>query len=1076
MTNILPESSETNGSLVAFEGPQDTISTQLRLLPNSPNILILPPVEHFAKETNPNSAFDARLQILRIHDACDARAEVAREFLRESTPDSKKLVFMNGGTASAQLSCISAICKHETNGDSIGAEILFNELIQNGIAGLKRQCKSERGAGIASKSDGTRGADVLDDPISKAMRAADALDLETAFLQDNNELDLTTASRPRSMSVPAIFVADDLQNSAPFYVFTPAEATNELALPEFRGQSQLQPGEKWQSPSTSDDQLIDQNAVQGSPSIANEAHPYDRLRPTSAVGPSRTIANSIPNSPAVLGLGEALIVDLRHLVTEPHKRTKSVDRVFATATRGQDISPRSLARSPLVELEEPSSDKTTAQEKENIPPLRPTLRSHFYSEPSYPIFAKPSSTMVRKCIPPPLSLSAIGSTVDLNEGVVHQELPAEPVLNSSELGLGNRASSFYSEDAFELDANEPFQTVLPIAEDIIIHFKGHESEPELEAMIKAFKHGTYPVSMPPLLSELKRDVDQLGTPTTRGSTPESAKHFRASEEAMREAIPIYSPDEYDPFASGSYPGPPAAAYLSKQDISNEPQETAVISATPTLGRTPPPGVNTLLDRVFHDFDTTVCKTAVCVQNSLRSILNVYFPSENTGYHQFNFPLLPELSSLWRPVFREIPSPGSKTTRKIDLILAIGAEKGVNRGLLGVISGSLEKLGRELNGLSRSGRLDLRYLIANAMQAFTSQPLTNQTQDNPFTNPLLLATLIIPHLETYIAAHSTTRFLILEYPAEYLSTVLALQHLIGVDLLKVAGVIDAEASSGNRSPTRHRKTSSQTVSPSSTTSPTKGPGGAALFSRKGSVSTIEGADGVLAAQPSFSKANFILTSIANDSEIATLISTIWKILIDISPSYIPEDATGSTWRRPNPSYSPNSRPTVIRTKEQDALVEKAAVILGFAPSPEDQQQQQQWNRGAARPNYVSSGTYADLPPLIQRPVTPIKSSKASIAETFRSSSHTTTRAPRTPRTTQAQRNKLRHLLGQDPMMFTLSSGSEMGDTASMYDVGDDDENGLFAAEERKYMPLWTHQGAPRNKGNSHKALKWLGLST
>ncbi|KAI0874820.1 hypothetical protein GGS24DRAFT_457851 [Hypoxylon argillaceum] len=1078
MADIAVETSQYHGSLVAFEGPSDIISTQLRLLPNSPKILILPPIQYFTRENEISSPFDARLQILKTHEACDVRTETARKFLRESTPDNKRLVFMDGGTASAQLTCISAISKYETNGDDIKAEIIFNELIQDGIAGLKRQGTSQLDIGIISKADAATDKDgqgdvVLDDPISKAMRAADALDLETAFLQDTYEPDIITTIRPRSTSVPALPVADGLQNAAPFYIFGPTEGMQTAPLAGAAGQGSLLDVEKWRTMTASEDQLSDPNTIPKSPVAISEPHPYDRLRPTSAVGPSHPIVESMPSSPALLG--EAFVVDLRSPVPRAHKRIKSVDQMYATAIRNQDISLCNLPQSTSAKPEEHLFTPNNPQEKETDSPRKPTLRSNFYSEKSYPTFGKPSKTIVRKCLPSPLNLETKGPqqpvpyvspSLHLGTNLVHQDTPTEPALNTPELGIGNVNSSLYSGDNFELDANEPFQTVLPIVEDLVIHFKGEENYPKLEAMIQAFKQGTYPVSMPPLLLEPKGGMDQLGTPTTVGSRLNSdAGDIRDRQEVIQEPIPIYSPDEYDPYAShGNYLGPPTTSLL-KQDLGSQPQKTVTVSNPPTLAQTPPPSINTSLDRVFHDFDIRECKTAVCIQNSLRSILNVYFPSENIGYHQFKFPLLPELSSFWRPVFREIPTGNSKATRKIDLILAIGAQRSVDRGLLGTISGSLEKLGREPNGASRSGRLDLRYLIANTMQAFTSQPLANQTQDNPFTNPLLLATLIVPHLETYIAAHSGTRFLILDYPGEYLSTVLALQHLIGVDLLKVAGIIDAEAGS----PKSHRgytKSVSRTTAPSVVSSTSKGTS-AMLLSPKRSRTRLNTAEKTRAPQPSFSKANFILTSTATESEIATLISTIWKILIDISPSYIPENMEGSNWKH-KLYNTPPSPPSLFHPKNKDAPFLRAAVMLGFIPSPEDEQHHQ-----TQPPNYVSIGTHTDLPTPIQRPITPAKSFRASAAETFPSSP--SIRTPRTPRSAQTQRNKLRHLLGQDPSVFTTSGGAETEEVTLYYDYEDEDDNALFAAEERKYMPLWSNQGGPR-KGNSRKALKWLGLST
>lgn len=1076
----MAETSEYHGSLVAFEGPQDVISTQLRLFPQSPKILILPPLQQLAEETDASSPFDARLHILKTHEACDTRTEIAHKFLRESTPDNKRLVFMNGGTASAQLSCISAICEHETNGDYIKAEAIFNELIQNGIAGLKQQDESQKAIGMILKPDRTtdiliRDDEVPDDPISKAMRAADALDLETAFLQETDELGLTTAVRPRSISVPVISMGDDLHNTTPFYVFGSTDTSQKSPLPRSMGQGEFLDIEKWRSTTTNEDQPTDPSTMHRSSSVISEAHPYDRLRPTSAVGPSRAIVESMPSSPALLG--EAFLVDLRPSVLQIQQRQKSVDRIYATAIRNQDISICNLPQSTVAAPELPASTQSTPEE-ETESPKKPTLRSNFYSETSIPVGVKPTRALLRKRSPPPLNLAAeelnqptshISQSLGPDENFAHGTALAGLTLDTLGSGDGNGNSSLYSGDGLALDTNEPFHAALPMMEDLVIHIKGEDCDQNLETMIQAFKNGTYPISVPPLLLEAKGDVDQLGTPTTMGSAPKlDDTDIGDGERIVREAIPIYNPDDYDPFAShGNYL--PPTSFLSKQDIGSQPQDTAVISAQPTLSQTPPPKTTTVPDTIFHDLDIRDCKTAVCIQNSLRSILNVYFPSENIGYHQFNFPLLPELSSFWRPVFRDVSSGDLTPTRKIDLILAIGAQRDVDRGLLGTLSESLEKLGREPNGASRSGRLNLRYLIANTMQAFTSQPLTNQTQDNPFTNPLLLATLIIPHLETYIAAHSTTRFLILEYPGEYLSTVLALQHLIGVDLLKVAGIIDAETSSPN-SHLAFKKPGFYTAALPATTSSSKGTS-AILLSPKVFNPKSETTKKTQSPQLPFSKANFILTSTATEAEIATMISTIWRILIDVSPSYIPEDVAWSNWKQS--SYnSPLPPSTFFCLKDKDAPFLRAAAMLGFASPPEDEQQQVQSLRGA-RANYVSTGTYADLPVPTQRPVTPARPSKASVAETFPGSP--TPRTPRTPRAAQAQHRKLRHLLGRDPATFPVAGGAvETADAVSYYDGEDEDDNGQFDAEERKYMPLWSYEGGPR-KGNSYKALKWLGLS-
>lgn len=90
-----------------------------------------------------------------------------------------------------------------------------------------------------------------------------------------------------------------------------------------------------------------------------------------------------------------------------------------------------------------------------------------------------------------------------------------------------------------------------------------------------------------------------------------------------------------------------------------------------------------------------------------------------------------------------------------------------------------------------------------MQAFTCQPLTKQTGDNPFTDSTSLATLVIPHLEAHLASHPEIRFLVLEFTPDHLDTVLAIRRIVGTSTLKIAAIIGSDnpsslASSSNPS--------------------------------------------------------------------------------------------------------------------------------------------------------------------------------------------------------------------------------------------------------------------------------------
>ncbi|KAI1449532.1 hypothetical protein F5Y02DRAFT_214838 [Annulohypoxylon stygium] len=1077
--------SQYHGSLVAFEGPQDTVSTQLRLLPSSPNILIIPPLQYFLKDENPEAPFDPRSRILAIHKACCDRAEMAHAFLRASTPSNKRLVFMNGGTASAQLECISDISEYITDGDFTKAERVFTKLVRNGVAGLSKLRKASltfrsSQLGVANRQPNGIDGVMANDPVSEAMRAAEALDNQTAFLQINTEVDLTTGPGPRrrSSSTPIYRAVDDYQNTTPFYIFGARKWQKrnsfDLKFQTPRRSKTTHESRKHtrRALNSAGSRMNEFKSQQNSPYYVAEEHSRKSQSPATIdpSSPRSFIFDSIPDTPSIC---EALVVDVRHSVsTTAHQKSRSVDRIYSSAIRKEDVLlcsfPQPPRSRPTSTINSPICQDTPATSLPRSPLSLRSPRPKFTTDIPRPTFSTPQRSMVRRNPPSPLKLgralrplSYVDVGTSTTSGYVDQATTTEPepepehepepeltIFVSPEADVGD-ASSIDFDDSFEIDPDMPYETVLPMAENLVILFKAEEPDTQLEAMIQAFREGKYPMTKSPRELEMEKNPPEPGNLSPR-SIPLVDKRRRSYVKHAEVGPACHLDPDYDPFAYGKYS-------CSSHGVSPKHERHNHRPTTPPTPATTPPLATDKPEKCFHDFTTTDCRTAVGMQNSLRSILNIYFPPEDTGYHQFNFPLLPELSSLWKPVFRESDSGTViHKKRKVDLIVAIGAQQGVDKDFLAAISGSLEKLGTKPNGVTRSGRLDLRFLIASAMQAFTSQPLANQTQDNPFTNPLLLATLIIPHLETYMATHSATRFLLLEYPPEHLATVLSLQRLVGSDLLRVAGILyseDAEPrlNSGVKIPTR-RNTHLR------------------MNSRLSTISTRTGAtlhtpiEMKQTESPSFSKANWLLPSTASESEIATLISTIWQILIDISTFYIPEgvaprasvqiDVESRRSSRRESQGKPLVQTPLINPAQESAPLSNAAAIMGF------QKQIAEASPEITPPlpppkhkhRIIESTTEARL-----------KSSKGSISETIKSS--------RTMKSMKSQRNKLRHMLGKEA---DLDTASHRADTTSIYQEYWDEEDDFFAAEERKYMPLYGRQNGPR-KGNSRKALKWLGLA-
>lgn len=174
----------------------------------------------------------------------------------------------------------------------------------------------------------------------------------------------------------------------------------------------------------------------------------------------------------------------------------------------------------------------------------------------------------------------------------------------------------------------------------------------------------------------------------------------------------------------------------------------------------------------------------------------------------------------------------------------------------------------------------------------------------------------------------------------------------------------------------------------------------------------------------SKANFLLTSTANEQEIATFITTVSKILSEISEFYAPDEAR----KRPSSKH----RPPPLQSK--------------FTPFPKVSLEPQS--------PLTPISQVAGGPPLLPPP-SPVPSIKApSIAETFKTRKSAKSKHSRTM--SRASRRR-----------------PQTGDGASFitFDPAEDSD---YDFEERRLMPLFMQKPKPR-KGNSRKALKFLGLA-
>ncbi|KAM0248686.1 hypothetical protein ACHAQJ_009360 [Trichoderma viride] len=833
---------EACGSIVAFEGHPDVVSTQLRLLPTSPQILILPAVQCYIANDDSEQAFEMRSYIRKIHDALTTRQEAARCFLHGATIANKRLAFLNGGTSSAQALCIKAIMKHETGGDRIEAEAIYSQLAKDGLAGL--ETKSRIHSRASSRGDEVMFDEELHDPITRAMRAADALDRQTANLQPHDMLDLTMTTRPRSLSLPLYGYSDGFGDAAPFFLFgahveddevveddpPPALGAPTFALVDYNQpskQTMLDPSDlPPASPSG-----VGKAQVRSTSTLGVRHDHTEMLSPTAEIFNIRTNDNVTSGEPTMLDKRKSASSFKGSL-----PRVKSLDRIYPISAKLRDLCIPGASAEMDAESTVPRRSHSFMVVDDARPPA--------IRRPSY---------FDRRTV---LSKGRQPTVIDL-------ALDKRPKRGQSTAG------AFHGHLGTDIapPAEAPFQPVLPWVEDLLVYFKDETPNVLLSSSINAFKSGNYPITS----SSTSGSVYSNNASTTLPPLHQPTALDRGLNKKSHEtSVLSMTDDDLDPFAQTQPHQPRVGEQIGP---------TVNIVRPPTPAQTPPP--STKKENKFYEFEILSGQTAVAVQNSLRSVLSVYFPPEAEGYRQFQFSLLPEFDGLWKPVFRESESRGSQreSNRRVDHILAIGSQQGVDKVYSSGIIKQLETIGtKSSDRQGRSGRVDFRYLLAKAMQAFTALPLTNQTSDNPFANSYLLATLLIPHLETYLALHSEIRYLLLEYPPEHLPTVLALQKLIGVDLIKVAQIVD----STNKGRLPFTQIGGPSVGPKIDA---KTPN---LSSRSANL------------EFTVSNANFLLTSTATAKDVAKFVSTVWNIQIEACDSESSSQEKGLTNKKPRPA--------------------------------------------------------------------------------------------------------------------------------------------------------------------------------
>lgn len=662
------------GKIVALEGDIHAVATQLRLLPSSQKILILPSIQETIPTATDKRLFKPRAFIRGVHEVYTKRIDTARSFLESSTSTHPRLVLMNGGSVGARTACVSSISENITNGDIPKAEALFNEIVKDGVAGLFSQEDVEVEY-VPQNDTHERTSRILEteeneeDPTVKAMKAADSLDRETAALQDDaGESEVTMLRTVDGTSDDQKTITPEIQAEL---ASEPAPMddirTTEITVPI--RQNGLQDGLS----------TFGGGAGNSTPFSAGTFHTAhhshasvddvddvddDTGYDTDMPSPSDDMF-SVPPTPRV-EYGEACIVDVQSSSSQPTdvRRTRSMDELYRRAfEQAATLMPRKLHHS----------------KSEYYLGGRPTSASGRIEDPRASAFIQlPRTTFMRA------SPTTIRSTQSLY-------LP-EPSSPSSSSASTPTARLFIDRGSDAWDGQEPeetpFEPVFPSVEDLVLHCASDTPNEILSSVFQSYRKGTYPTAPESPVSD---EEDSAESPTTE---------VEVVAEPVAEPTRVEQ-EEFDPYSSNTnYLSPPLKLGIPTSKFARNP-------APPSPAVTLPPPTNMAEDK-FCELPMPASTGVIGIQNSLRAFLNLRFPAGENGYTQNNFPTAPEADRLWKPIFgTENHTSAGEDGRTVDQIIALGCEDGVRKAFFNQISGQVERLGTKRDGLSRSGKLDLR---------------------------------------------------------------------------------------------------------------------------------------------------------------------------------------------------------------------------------------------------------------------------------------------------------------------------------------------------------------------------------
>ncbi|KAJ8071053.1 hypothetical protein OCU04_001399 [Sclerotinia nivalis] len=676
MAPIVADEAHSVGKLVALEGNINTITTQLRLLPHSHMILILAPLDHYLTEDHKGEPFEARAFVRDVHIALTRRNEVARSFLRSSSQS--KLAFLNGGSVSARAICVAKISQRLTYGNFAEAEIIFHDIVKDGVAGLFEGTKSS-----SSSSKPTpipEPAKVTARPRAKLPKRLDLRSTKSATTLSGKDLPeyeidiegngIPGARNPRSMG-----------DSGPQIIHIPGESrtiTRRSVRESQHGNDIVTTVVSVPSEPRTISQIngtrcrLSQYSGTFGPRPSSSSKPYFAV-PRSRYSTQQTTDidededyfeyisqddENLFSSPNVV-YGEACVVDMQSALPTPTTPswTKSIgDLLLHDDTENSIYFKHAASTSDLRSSFNISRGSF--------------MRDSTFEQLPKAAFVKASKTTIRRSLTP--------STPNFRDSI-----------RSNLRGVPHTLKGCGTEIEEDLDSTKP---VFDIAEDVIIHFTDN-SPIEISRSISEYRSGNFPISSPLLPRPL---------PTPPTTAPMANESLNSGQFVTQWKPKTHSDYQKRVEADSYFSESPVQEEIERQRAFNRPLSTSASATFPINKGT--------VDK-FCEFSGAYTNKSIDIQNEFRSFLNFHFPEEAKALNQYQNSLMFESGAFWKDMF----SNGSSTSCEgpaVDQIIAVGCEKGISDVFCTQLLRQVENIGVKKSGESRSGRLDLRYLDFN----------------------------------------------------------------------------------------------------------------------------------------------------------------------------------------------------------------------------------------------------------------------------------------------------------------------------------------------------------------------------